>query len=204
MALTSLHLNSIGRVYGAGYNAVGCIGNGTSNTTNEYSFSTSPVVEIGAFTYHAIAFDGGGSLRGWGYNTYGQVGDGTTADRFSPIAIDHPFTTGVARGCTAYSSAARSSKPIMMSSVKLSLATVKGGTSLTGTATLTSVAGAGGLTIILSSNIAAATVPASALIPAGAKTVNFAITTKAVGAPVKATISATRVNTVTAALTINP
>ena len=67
---------------------------------------------------------------------------------------------------------------------------VLGGKPATGTLTLTGLAPAGGLTVQLSSDNAAATVPATVLVPAGKNVATFVVTTKAVTGRTPANISA--------------
>lgn len=79
-------------------------------------------------------------------------------------------------GCTPAPPSAPS-----LSSLTLSQSRVVGGTPVTGTATLTSVAPSGGLVVSLSSdNTTAATVPASVTVAAGSSSANFAVTTNPV------------------------
>lgn len=78
-------------------------------------------------------------------------------------------------------------------SLALNPTTVVGGAqNSTGTVTISTPAPAGGLTVALaSSNTAAATVPATVLIPAGSTTANFTVTTTAVANSGPVTITAT-------------
>ena len=78
----------------------------------------------------------------------------------------------------------------VLSSLALSPAFVFGGDGSTGTVTLIGTSPAGGIKVTLASNNLAATVPAYVIIPAGASSATFAVTTKAVAANVSATISA--------------
>jgi hypothetical protein len=88
-------------------------------------------------------------------------------------------------------------------SVALNPSSVAGGGSSIGIVTLDGVAPAGGVTVNLSSNNAAATVPATVVVPAGGLTQSFVITTIAVSTNQTATISATaNGNTAQANLTI--
>jgi hypothetical protein len=80
--------------------------------------------------------------------------------------------------------------------VSFTPAAVLGGKPSTGTLTLTGPAPVGGLTVQLSSDNAAATVPAIVLVPAGKNLVTFVVTTKAVASRTPVTISAVA-NTVT-------
>ncbi len=92
-----------------------------------------------------------------------------------------------------------------LSSVSLSPSSVVGGTSSTGTVTLSGAAPSGGAAVSLSENSSATTVPASITVPAGATSANFTVTTASVTATTSATISAVFGGvTRTAALTVNP
>src|SRR5262249_19442290 len=94
-----------------------------------------------------------------------------------------------------------------LSAVSLSPASVVGGTSSTGTVTLSAAAPAGGALVSLSSNSGAASVPAAAsvTVPAGATAASFTITTTSVTAATAATISAVFGGvTRTSTLTVNP
>jgi hypothetical protein len=80
---------------------------------------------------------------------------------------------------------------------------VPGGTSSTGTVTISTAAPAGGTSVILSSgNPQAASVPATVTIPAGATSATFPITTSVVPFTQLATIDATYAGTLQARLTI--
>ena len=93
-----------------------------------------------------------------------------------------------------------------LSSVALNPTSVVGGTGATGTVTLTTAAGSGGLVVTLSSsNAAVASVPASVTVASGATTAQFAVTTSSVTSSTTATITGTGGGaTRTATLTINP
>jgi hypothetical protein len=76
-----------------------------------------------------------------------------------------------------------------LSTVKVNPTDVLGGTPATGTVTLNAAAPAGGFTVPLSSdNPAAATVPASVIVPAGARSASFPVTTFQVPNPQSALI----------------
>lgn len=93
-----------------------------------------------------------------------------------------------------------------LTSIALSPATVVGGNTSQGTATLTSAAPTGGAVVTLtSSNTAVATVPASVTIAAGATSATFTVTTVAVGASTSVTITGVYNGTTrTATLTATP
>lgn len=82
--------------------------------------------------------------------------------------------------------------PAVVNSLAISPQVVKGGTPSTGTVTLTGQATAGGVTVNLGSNkVAAATVPATVVVPAGASQATFPITTFGVNVNQGVVITAT-------------
>jgi hypothetical protein len=92
-----------------------------------------------------------------------------------------------------------------LSAVSMSPSTVVGGSPSTGTVTLTAAAPTGGVAVGLASNTAAASVPESVTVPAGATSSTFAASTTAVTASTPVTITATAgAVTRTATLTVNP
>jgi hypothetical protein len=91
-----------------------------------------------------------------------------------------------------------------VASLSLNPTTVTGGNSSTGTVTLTAIAPAA-TTVAIASNNAAATVPASIVVPAGSNSRSFTITTTQVPAATSAVITASLNGTSrSATLTINP
>ena len=94
---------------------------------------------------------------------------------------------------------------VSLSGVSLSPASVTGGSSSTGTVTLTAVAPTGGIVVSLSDNSANATVPASVTVIGGASTATFIVTTRTVTASSSVTITAASSGTSKiAVLTIAP
>jgi hypothetical protein len=92
-----------------------------------------------------------------------------------------------------------------ISTVSLSPNTVTGGSSTTGTVTLSSPAVVGGAMVMLSSDNAAASVPASITVPAHATTATFPVNTTAVISTTTPNITASFNSTQgTAQLTVNP
>jgi len=93
-----------------------------------------------------------------------------------------------------------------LSALTLGAASVTGGSSVSGTVTLTAAAPSGGTVVTLSSsNTAVATVPASATVAAGATSAGFTIATSSVTASVSVTVTASSGGvTRSAALTVNP
>ena len=135
---------------------------------------------------------------------------GATATAFSvatsPVASDTPVTitathNTVTRTATLTVTAAAVAA---LSSVSVSPASVAGGASSTGTVTLSGSAPAGGAAVSLTSdNVAAAQVPASVTVAAGATTAAFEVTTSPVATDTSITITATLNNlTRNAALTV--
>jgi hypothetical protein len=113
-------------------------------------------------------------------------------------------TISAANGGTTLAAALSVTAPATLNTLTLSKASTVGGTSVTGTVSLKAAAPAGGAVIALASNnTAAATVPVSVTIAAGATSATFTITTKAVSANAAATISASYAGgSVSAALTV--
>ncbi|HYY55750.1 MAG TPA: hypothetical protein VE842_00390, partial [Pyrinomonadaceae bacterium] len=93
---------------------------------------------------------------------------------------------------TVIKTAALTVRPAALLSVTLSPSSVAGGNQVTGTATLDGPAPAGGATVTLSDNLAAATTPASVTIAANAKSATFTITTTVVSAKQTGTVTASR------------
>ncbi len=95
--------------------------------------------------------------------------------------------------------------PPVVSSVSLSPASVQGGSSSTGTVTLSGPAPAGGAVVTLSSsNPAVALVSASVTVAASATTATFSVTTNPVATTTSLTVSATYGTTQTASFTVTP
>jgi hypothetical protein len=93
----------------------------------------------------------------------------------------------------------------VLSSVTLSPGRVNGGSSSTGTVTLTGSAPTGGSMVNLSSNNTSATVPSSVTVAAGATSATFSVNTSSVTASTPVTISASYAGvTMTASLTVSP
>lgn len=95
--------------------------------------------------------------------------------------------------------------PGALSSLALSPSTVTGGATSNGTVTLATPAGSDGAWVDLtSSNLAAATVPGAVVVPAGATSASFTISTSAVSSNTTSTISAIHAGiTQSATLTVN-
>ena len=95
--------------------------------------------------------------------------------------------------------------PPLLTSVTVSPISVIGGNSVTGTVAVNAAAPAGGLMVSLASSNFNVAVPGSVVIPAGATTAQFSVTTHAVPNATTATISAVLGSvTQTASLTVSP
>ena len=91
-----------------------------------------------------------------------------------------------------------------VNTVRMSPVSVTGGTSSTGTVTLSAAAPGGGAVIALQSNNGAANLPASVSIPGGAMSATFTANTTSVSTTQTATITASYNGSAQTALTVNP
>ena len=97
------------------------------------------------------------------------------------------------------------SSGVSLSSVSLSPSSVTGGTSSTGTVTLSGPATGGGITVgPTSSNTSAAQVPSTVTVPSGSSSATFTVTTSTVMTATPVTITANFNGTQTATLTVTP
>jgi FG-GAP-like repeat len=120
-----------------------------------------------------------------GINSAGTAGAWSSVRRFTPGAFTQPPS---------------------LAGLALNPASVVGGNTSEGTASLTSAAPSGGAVVTLSSsNTSAATVPASVTVPAGAFSATFTVSTASVTAPTSLTISGAFGGTArSATLTVTP
>ena len=94
---------------------------------------------------------------------------------------------------------------LTLSSISVNPASVTGGTSATGTVTLSGAAPAGDVSVSLSSNSASASVPSTVNLAAGSSTATFSVATTAVSSSTSASITAIYSGgTKVTAITINP
>jgi hypothetical protein len=201
---SSFHLNTLGRVFDAGYNGTGELGLGTTTNQLTWQLQGATFVDVVGRSGHTLERTSSGQLFAFGFNTSGQIGDGTTTSRLSAVLVPGlPYCTGIGTGLTIMSTAL-TTPPVMLSSFKVSPASVTGGSAAVGTLVLTAAAGPGGLTVAISDNSEVVTFPSTVTVPAGSKSATFPIATTAVGFQVKATLFATLVVTKSAPLTVNP
>ena len=82
-------LKSDGTLWAWGYNDIGQLGDGTTNTRSspEQIGTDNKWVSVAAGYDHTAALKSDGTLWAWGWNYYGQLGDGTTNSQSSPEQI---------------------------------------------------------------------------------------------------------------------
>lgn len=82
-------LRSDGTVWTWGWNALGQLGNGTTNDahTPVQVSGLSNVVAISARGYHCLSLKSDGTVWGWGWNAWGQLGNGTTSFTTVPVRV---------------------------------------------------------------------------------------------------------------------
>jgi len=134
------------------------------------------------------------------------VGAGATGATFgvttTPVASSTPVTISASYGTTQ--TVILTVNPPTLSSLTLSPATVVGGSSSTGTVTLSGAAPASGVIVTLqSSNLSAAQVLATVTVAGGSTSATFTISTTPVAANTSSVISATFGITKTATLNVN-
>jgi len=130
---------------------------------------------------------------------------GTFAATTSPVAGSTPVTITATYNSTS-GTAILTVTPPVVSSVGLNPTSVTGGSTSTGTVTLSAAAPTGGAVVTLSSdNAAAASVPASVAVAAAATTATFTVTSHPVASSTQVNISATYNSTTqSGALTVTP
>jgi hypothetical protein len=131
---------------------------------------------------------------------------GATTANFTDTTVTVGSTTAVAITAT-YNGSQTGTLTVNrppVTGVTLNPTSVVGGNNSTGTVTIQNSAPTGGVVVNLSSNNAAATVPANVTVPAGSTTATFTVTTSGVSSLTSATITATGNGTATANLTVNP
>jgi len=179
--LHSLALRADGSVVAWGWNNAG--------QCNVPVAAQSGVVAITAGYDFSWALKDDGSIIGWGDNDYGWLN--IPGDTTPVVAISSSAYHTVALKAAAWAT--------------LDQAEVYSGYAATGTVHLSTPAGAGGVTVGLSSDNANVHVPASAIVPEGASDVTFPVTTDPMfgaNVPVKVQTSYNDTATVAAKLTL--
>lgn len=87
-----MFLKKDGTVWGAGYNADGQLGNGSTANQTSLVQAASGMVALSASANNSFSFDSTGVVYGWGWNAFGAVGDGSTSTIKTPLQI---FTTSL-------------------------------------------------------------------------------------------------------------
>ena len=186
----------------------------SSLTLNPTSVVGGTQSSIGTVTLSGAAPSGGAVVTLSSSNTTAArtpssvtIAAGATSATFtvSTSAVATSTTVGISG---AYSGVTRSASLTVtpappqaptLSSLTLNPTSVFGGQSSTGTVTLTGPAPAGGAQVFLSSNNGAASVPSSVIVPAGASSASFTVSTSIVLISTSATISASYNGTTRAA-----
>src|SRR5579871_435494 len=202
--LHSLHLNAYGAVYGTGYNGDGELGLGDAANRTSWNYIPVQAVSIACGFSHSLFADVYGNLFACGNGANGQLGNGSTSNQYSLAYVPGaPYTTGMAGGWGH--TLILTAPPVLAASLKLSLRSVVGGASVTGTVSLTGLAGAGGQTVYLGADSGYVSLPATVTVAPGSKTATFTIHTTRVSAravvPIFANLNG---SSVSASLTINP
>ena len=117
-----------------------------------------------------------------------QVGASTAAFTVTGMTVGTVTITASLNGSTGQTPALTVTPAAALSSISLSAASVVGGTSVTGTATLTTAAPAGGAVVTLSS-ADPLTVPPSVTVPAGSATATFIVSTRLVAGTIAGTVT---------------
>ncbi len=147
----SLALGSNGLITGWGLNNAGqCTAPGNL---------LSPI-QIGGGHEHSVALQASGTVAAWGGNSYGQLSGLDGLGGISQIGVGEYFTA-------------------CLPNVSLSVApySVYGGKTATGTVFIPTPAPASGVSVLLTSSSSYASVPSAVVIPSGATSTTFAITT---------------------------
>lgn len=154
------------------------------------------VVYFGSDDFNVYAVNPDGSLR-WTYATGGSV--------FPEPAIGFDGALYVGSDDGNVYAIGTEVNTVAVSSVSLSPASVEGGLGSIGTVKLASAAPGGGDVVMLSSSSASAILPAFVVVPGGASSATFEISTQSVPSTTQATITATSGSvSVTATISILP
>jgi alpha-tubulin suppressor-like RCC1 family protein len=104
-AVSSLALDTDGRIWAWGWNGLGQLGDGT--TTDRHTPVLVPMpetmVDVLASDAFTVALGESGTAYAWGVNNFGQLGDGTMDQRLTPVPVVTPpgvQLSSVAAGAT--------------------------------------------------------------------------------------------------------
>ncbi len=195
---------------------------GTPPAVTLSALSVNPTSVVGAssstgtVTLNAVAPSGGAAVTLSSSHASATVPGTVTVAAGATTASFSIATTSVTAAATAtisatYGGVARTATltvtpptSVTISALSLNPTSVVGGNPSTGTVTLSAVAPAGGAAVALSSNHAAATVPASVTVAGGATSATFAVNTTGVTTNTTAVIAGSLGVTRTANLTLTP
>jgi hypothetical protein len=187
----------------------------TGLTLNPTSVVGGSATSTGTVTLSSVAPAGGTVVTLSSNNAAAQVPASVTVAANATTATFTVTTTTVSSSTTATITAAYNSSnrtanltitPRTVSGLSMNPTSVVGGSAnSTGTVTLSAIAPVGGAVVTLSSNNAAAQVPASVTVPANSTSATFTVTTSTVSSSVTATITASyNSSSRTATLTVTP
>ena len=192
-----------GSVYAWGNGSAGELGDGTNS--NHYSPNEVPdltnVTEVAAGGYHSLARTSGGAVYAWGDNSDGRLGNGNDTASNTPVQVLDSNGTSPLTGVSQIAAGDRvslalvgddSSNPppsVDLTSLDVSPQEIFGGTSATGTVTLTGPAPAGGTEITLSGSNGAE-VPSTVTVPENETQATFGVGTIGVTADQTASVTA--------------
>ena len=132
-------------------------------------------------------------------------GAASTTVAVTASTVGAQATAGISATYNGTQSATLTVNPLTVATVSVNPTMVVGGSSSTGTVTLSGAAPAGGVAVTLSStNTAAATVPASVSVSAGAASATFTVTTNSVTSTASVVISGTYNGTQSSTLLVTP
>ncbi len=130
-------------------------------------------------------------------------GTTTTAVTASTVPVDPDTTTTIGASATGVSlSSVLTVLATTLDSVTVSPTSIVGGTTTTGTVNLTGPAPTAGFTVAVTTSPNSATAPATVKVPAGASSVNFTISSTAVGTDTTVTITVKKGTTQTKTATV--
>ena len=94
---TTFVITSDGKLYGAGWNNYGQMGDGTTTPTittfKQIGSTLGTIKEVSCSSYGTFFITNDGKLYGCGLNNYGQMGDGTTTNALTPKQIGSTLGT---------------------------------------------------------------------------------------------------------------
>ena len=170
---------------------------GGTTSTGTVTISAPAVYELGTTVY--LSSNNGAANP----PTSIQIPSGATSATFTIATSGVSANTTVVITATSNGSSQSANltvKPASLSSISVAPNGVNGGSSATGTVTLSGPAGVSGSIVSLSSNDPSTTVPSSVTVPSGSTSATFTVSTVGVATTTKVTLSATMGSTTKTAL----